>query len=334
MEDNAPVVYLLYGDDLYQKKKVVDALLSKMGDPSTAEMNTSRLAGGELTLDALRTAVSAVPFLAERRLVIAEDASRRFNQKETRKKFKAVMESLHPATALVLLEDSDLRIELPNKKVVDHWLLKWAKKAGERVYLHEASVPKGAQLAKWVQDYAREQGGEVDFQAAQLLAEMAGDEPLLAATEVDKLLAYVNYARPVDMEDVDAVSAFGGRRGDYFAFIDALAAGNSRGAMDMLQRLLDDQDPLQLFFSLVGQFRLLVQAREIYEDGGLAGTVEKQLGLHPYRAKKLYEQARTLSMGSLESIFHRLAEYDVQIKTGQIDADLALETLVTVLTAA
>lgn len=333
MNDTAPVVYLLYGDDLYEKKKVIDALLGKMGDPSTAEMNTSRLAGSELTLDALRTAASSVPFLAERRLVIAENASHRFNDKDKRDKFKAIMEGLHPATALVLLEASDLKVELPNKKVVDHWLLKWAKGAGERVYLHGASVPKGMELAKWVQEYAREQGGEIDFQAAQLLAEMAGDEPLMAATEVDKLLAYVNYTRTVDVEDVDGLSTFGGGRGDYFKFVDALAAGNGRAAMDMLQRLMDEQEPLQLFFSLVGQFRLLVQVREIYEDGGLAGTVEKQLGLHPYRAQKLYAQAKALSMGSLESIFHRLAEYDVQIKTGQIDADLALETLVAALTS-
>ena len=333
MNDSAPTVYLFYGDDLYAKKKAVDSLLGKLGDPATAEMNTTRLSGGALTLDALRTAVSAVPFLAERRLVIAEEASRRFDDKEKRDKFKSLMAGLNPATALVLLEDSDLQLQLANKKLVDHWLLKWAKGAGDQVFLQLASVPKGPELAKWVQEYAREQGGEVDYKAALLLAEMAGDESLMAATEVDKLLAYVNYARPVDAEDVDALSAFASGGGDYFKFIDYLAAGSSRAAMDMLQRLLDEQEPLQLFFSLVGHFRLLLQAREVYEEGGLAGTVEKSLSLHPFRAQKLYNQARTLSMGNLESIYHRLAQYDVQIKTGQIDADLALETLVAVLTS-
>ena len=100
----------------------------------------------------------------------------------------------------------------------------------------------------------------------------------------------------------------------------------------MLKRLLEEQDALPLFFSLVGHFRLLVQVREVYEDGGGGGTAAKVLGIHPFRAKKLYAQAKTLSMAALEHIYRRLSEYDHQIKTGQITGELALELLVAGLT--
>jgi DNA polymerase-3 subunit delta len=325
MNDAAPVVYLLHGDDSFAQRQSVETLVEKMGDPSTGEMNTTRLEGGDLTLDALRTAASAVPFLAERRLVVAENASRRFNSQELQEKFVSLLDQLPQSTALVLLEDK----ALPES----HWLMKWAAQAGGRAYVRLTEVPKGAELVKWVQDYAKKQGGEVVTQAALLLAEMAGEEPRLAATEVDKLLAYVNYARPVELDDVESLSAFYSGRGDYYKFIDALLAGNGRLSMDMLQRLLDEEDPLRLFFRLVDDCRLLVQVREIYESGGLEGTVASQFNLHPYRAKKLYAQAKTLPMGSLENIYRKLADYDLQIKTGQVDAGLALETLVAVLAA-
>jgi hypothetical protein len=38
-------------------------------------------------------------------------------------------------------------------------------------------------------------------------------------------------------------------------------------------------------------------------------------------------------MADLEHIYHRLLDYDQQIKTGQLEADLALEMLVVGLTS-
>jgi DNA polymerase-3 subunit delta len=103
--------------------------------------------------------------------------------------------------------------------------------------------------------------------------------------------------------------------------------------MDMLEKLLDERDHLGLFFSLVGHFRLVLQAREIYENGGQDQAVAKQLKIHPYRAKKMLAQARTLPLKTLEAIYLQLQALDQQIKTGQIKPDLALETLVMELSA-
>lgn len=323
MSKPAPVVYLLHGEDEYGMSQFVLAMQEKLGDPSTAEMNMTRLAGS-YGLDEVRGAAQAMPFLADRRVVVLEDLGRKFKRKEDQEKFTALCEDLPQTTALVLVESKTLK--------ESNWLVKWAKAAGDKAYIRAYTVPKGPQLAKWVQAYTKEQGGEIDFQAASLLAETCGDEPRAAALEVEKLLAYVNYARPVDVADVDELAAFGGKQGDFFQLIDSLAAGDGRKAMDMLKRLLDEQDALPLFFSLVGHFRLLLQTREVYEKGGVEGTVASELGIHPYRAKKLYAQAKTLSLGSLEHIYRRLQDYDYQIKTGQIEGELALETLVAGLT--
>jgi DNA polymerase-3 subunit delta len=102
--------------------------------------------------------------------------------------------------------------------------------------------------------------------------------------------------------------------------------------MDMLQKLLDGQHALPLFFSLVGRFRLVLQAREIYENGGQDETVAKKLNIHPYRAKKITIQARTLSLAALEQMYLRLQQLDLEMKTGRIGGELALETLVLELT--
>jgi DNA polymerase-3 subunit delta len=102
----------------------------------------------------------------------------------------------------------------------------------------------------------------------------------------------------------------------------------------MLQRLFDEQEPLPLFFRLVSNFRMLLLTREILDAGGDEKAVANTLEMHPYRAKKLSAQARNLDMAILEAIYRRLLALDEQIKTGQIEASLALETLIATLTSA
>lgn len=319
MAGPAPVVYLLHGEDDFGIAEFIRVMQDRMGDPSMADMNTTRLESGA-SLEEIRAAASAVPFLAPRRLVIVEDIAQRFKANEDREKFVSMLDSLPQTTALVLLETKSLKD--------NNWLMKWAKADKERAYIRSFAVPQGAGMADWIRKYAAEQGGEISFQAASLLAESVQDVPRMAAMEVDKLLAYVNYQRPVDIDDVEAAAAFSGGQGDYFAFLDAIAAQNGRRAMDMLEKLLDEREAIGLFFSLVGHFRLVLQVREIYENGGQAETASKVLNIHPFRAKKMFAQARMLPLKALEGMYLRLQQLDLEIKTGKIKADLAMETLV------
>jgi DNA polymerase-3 subunit delta len=320
VSSTAPVVYLLHGEDDFGMAGFLSAMEEKLGDPASAQLNITRLEGG-LSLEELREAVLVIPFLAPRRLVVVENVSKKLGRgKEEQEKFLNLLERVPQSTALVLLEHSELK--------TNHWLLQWALANQEKAFVRSCALPKGGQMVSWIRKYANDQGGEITPQAASLLAENVGEVPRMAASELDKLMAYVNYARPVDVDDIEAAAAFVAGGGDYFKFIDAVAQRDGRQAMDMLKKLLDEQDPLALFFSLVGHFRLLLQTREIYEKGGGEGAVAEKLGIHPYRAKKLTAQARLISLETLEQIYFTLRQLDLEIKTGQIDSELALEVLV------
>jgi DNA polymerase-3 subunit delta len=324
MSKPVPVVYLLHGEDDFGIKEFIRSMQEKLGDPSMAEMNTTWMEKGA-DLESIRSASAAVPFLTPRRLVVVEETTQRYKSAADQEKFLSMLGELSQTTALALVEYKTLTEK--------NWLLKWANKEKERAYVRAYSVPQGAKMADWIRKYAIEQGGEFSFQAAALLAEGVQDSPRAATLEVDKLLAYVNYQRLVDVDDVEAAAAFGGGPVDYFAFLDAIAARNSRKAMDMLEKLLDERDHIALFFSLVGHFRLVLQAREIYDNGGQDQEIARQLKIHPYRAKKMLAQARTLPLKTLEEIYLRLQSLDQEIKIGKIKPSLALETLVMALSA-
>lgn len=319
-----PSVYLFYGSDLAAMREAVAGLQSKLGDATTAEMNTTRLEAG-LTFDTLRQAAQAVPFLATRRLVVANAAAKAFSASEPRARFTQFLEEIPESTALVLLEDLSNELE---KYWDKNWLVKWATGKAGRIFTKKFLLPEGAQMAGWIAARAKALGGEIKPQAAVSLAELAGSNKDAAEHELQKLLAYVGYQRPIEAADVKAVSLPSGEQGDFFDLIDALSAGNGASAMQALQALMPERDLIVLYFSLVGHFRVLLQSREMLDAGKNDTHIAKELDMHPYRAQKLAAQARRFSVAALETIYKRLLEYDEQIKTGLMDPELALERFV------
>jgi len=178
-----------------------------------------------------------------------------------------------------------------------------------------------------VMNEVKNQSGQIEPAAAAKLAEMVGVDTRQAGMEIAKLLAYVNWGRPVRGSDVEAVCIVTSQQ-SVFEFVDALSQGNGKSAQKLLHRLLENEDPFSLWGMVVRQFRLLIQAREILDGRGNKDDVARALGVHPFVAEKTTGQAGRFSMEALEGIYHRLLKIDEQVKTSQITLDLALDTLV------
>lgn len=319
-----PSLYLFYGEDQPAIKTATAALIAGLGDPSTAEMNTAHFEGN-LSLDALHTAAMAMPFLSARRLVSIVGAAKAFNAAEARAAFLGFLDQLPPSTALVLQEFSDLSNS--------HWLLKWAQAAGPRAQAQQFALPKGPQMVGWLQQRTVELGGTLQPQAAAALQQLVGSDRLAGNAELEKLLAYVNYARPIQAQDVEQLCQPIGEQGDFFGLLDSLVGGNPAQAMNRLETLLQERDHILFFFSLVGHFRLLVQTRQLLDDGLKAPEIAKALSIHPFRAERLAGQARRFSRRALDALYQRLSVLDLEMKTGKIEASLAMETFVAALSA-
>jgi DNA polymerase-3 subunit delta len=321
----APTIYLFHGEDRPAITQALASIQSRLGDPSTAEMNSSRFEA-PFSLDELRAAALASPFLAERRLVVVEEPSRPYARAEARAPFIALLDEVPATTALVIIERSSL--------TKTHWLLKWAAEAGERAYIKEFARPQGGAMVAWLQQQAVEKGGEIQPQAASALAALLGSDTQAAEHELEKLLAYANYARPISPDDVALLALEIGEQGDFFGLIDALSAGAGAQAMQALRKLLDERDSISLFFGLVGHFRALIQVKDTAEQGGGPAEMKQAIGTNSdFRANKLAGQARRFSLASLEAIYQRLLDLDHEIKTGEIAPELAMELLTAALGA-
>ncbi len=324
MSDQSPSVYLLHGNDEYAIRNFLEERMKpKMGDETTMDITT--VDGRSTTIASIKTEAQTVPFLTERRMVVIHNIKSMTKGKTNQEKFTSLLDSVPPTTALVLIED-----ELLEDK---HFLIKWIKKNPKRSWMQVFSLPKGPAMTHWILEQATEMGGSFDNQAAQLLASYIDEDPRLAKSEVDKLLTYVDFSRPVTEIDVrDLVSDV--RQGDIFEMVDAIGYGDGQKAMFMLRRLLEDNKPLTLFGMVIRQFRLLIQVRELMDQdpGSDHNKIALRIGSHPYPIKKIMPQAKLFALPQLKTIYHQLSEIDQSIKTFQLEEELALDLLIASLT--
>ncbi len=340
MPEEKPIVYILRGDDQEAIEGHIQTFYESLGSPDMADMNTSHLEGNSYSLNDLRSAALALPFLTERRLVIVEDAIKPYagnGKQKIRQEFLTLLDSLPPSTGLVLVVQDFMKYNSKTKgwdwsSVHDqHWLIKWSKNAGTRAIVIDCPLPRGRDMENWIKNKTVDLGGAISPQAANKLSDFVGSNTLRASQEITKLLTYVNFARPIEHDDVEQLTTED-RESDIFELVDAIGRRDGAKALEMLHLLLEVSDVIPIFSMITRQFRLLLQTKEITVGGGNEHNVAQRLHLHPFVARKLVEQGNKFDLAGLETIYHRLLEIDVDHKTGGMPGDMALDVLIAQLT--
>ena len=325
MSKPAPTFYVFHGEDEFTRAETLGDFKRRLGPPDTVDLNTTRFDGKSLTLANLRHACDAIPFLAERRLVIVEGLLTRItSQKEYLAALSDYLPRLPETTRLVFVEDKSLSAKHP--------ILKLAQQE-ERGYVKRFDAPNAKTLPGWVEKRARKHGGQIEPQAAHQLATVVGADLRLLDQEIFKLVTYTNAERAITKADVDAVVPYA-QVAVVFDMVDALGRRDGRTAAQTLHRLLEmGEHPLRLLAMIVRQFRLLIQVEELKAQGNTSRDVAKALKLHPFPAGKLCNQATHFTAAQLETVYRHLMDTDVAIKTGKMEADVALDLLVAGLAA-
>jgi DNA polymerase-3 subunit delta len=271
--------------------------------------------------------IQALPFLAERRLVVLNHAQVRLNGSGAQSRYESFMNRLPETTALVLAIP-DVKDRGKWKSVgANHWLRKWVQKVGGRAHLQECELPPAREMPAWIRSRAKELGGQFHPAAAIALAGHVVNDTRLASLEIEKLLTYVDFQRPVEAEDVEMLTTASAQT-NVFDMVDAMAQGQKEQALRALHGLMEDQEPVALFGMIIRQFRLLLMAREILAQGGTASNLTTELNLHSFVADKLYRQAQRFNLRELEEIYHRLLEVDEDMKTSRSRPDVALDVFI------
>ncbi len=314
--------FIFHGRDEFTRGETLLRLKSELGEPAMVELNTTYLDGKTVRLGELIQVCSTVPFLAERRLVVVEGLLEQLEGSGRERERDALLDylpRLPASTRLVMLENRALS---PQNRFIR---LANSTSTGFQLAFR---VPKGRALERWVVKRAEFHGGAIHSRAAGMLASEVGEDLRLLDMELLKLLAFVNYERPIRTDDVEVLTPYAAQA-DIFALVDAIGQQQGKTAAILMRRKLEAGDePLYLLGMITRQIRLLIQVREKLDQGYRLDQVADTVGLHPYVADKLGRQALNYSLPRLDNLHRQLLDTDVAIKSSLIDPGVALDLLV------
>jgi DNA polymerase-3 subunit delta len=324
------MIYLFHGEEDFGKSERIAALKAGLGD--LAEMNTVTLDGRSLTREELLHHCDVPPFLGEYRLVIVEDLLTRLEKRGPEGKpsqaaqdflawLAAYLPDLPETTVLVLSESKTISKRNPVLKALN------ALEGRAEVALFVTPQLRKGELARWVADHARKKGIRLERGVAEALANFIGPRLRIIDSEMDKLALYAG-DRPIRLEDVRLLCPYA-KEASIFDMVDALGNRRTPVAFRLLAQMRNQgAHPLYLLTMIVRQYRILLQVKDYMSQGMGQDAISSTLKLHRYPTEKAMRQARGYTMPQLQRIYDRLLETDVAIKTGRLDADLALDMLV------
>lgn len=328
---------IFYGDDafaieqaLHQLKK---GIAKSLKDAAAAEMNIVQVDASSARYQEIENAIMVISFFSQGdRLVILENLPRhrRIKDKTFQKKLLNLFTNI-PETTQVMIPIQDTLISKSRGWETyrkSFFLRKWAEKDGHPItYVRGFQLPTEREMPRWIQQHAKALKGKFNPHAAASLASLVGNDTAIAHQEVIKCLTYVNYDRAVEEMDVHQLVSYGGVA-NIFDMVDAMAQGQARTAQKLYHRLLEESVPQEIFAMVIRQFRLLIMACEVIDQGGRQKDIATRTGQHPYVAGKIESQARRFSIQELEDIYRRLLEIDYASKSSGMPLNTSIDVLI------
>lgn len=320
---------LLLGDEPYLRDECRKHLIDRFVPQAARDWALSRYSAARGETFAALEQSQTLPMLAPQQVVFLDDLESleklgEKNRDAAVERLQTYLDSPAPFTVLVLEATGlDQRMKL-------------AKLLGEKTLVVEVGLGEDqdrrqSAAAALARSLVKEQGIEFENGAAEDLAEAVAADLMRLKTEIDKLVTYVGRRKQISRQDVAAM-VISEKSTTVWALTDVLATGNSKVALEFLDRLLrDGEEPLQMLGALTWMYRKLIEASEVkgVNNGYQAA---RALGMRPEQAELALNAARKIPRAQLLAGLGALQRADDRLKRGGEDTRAILEFLLAELT--
>lgn len=319
------MIIYIYGEDTFRSRNYLTQQVErfkKERDPQN--LNVVFLDGQKVDSSKLWNEITAMPFLAEKRMVIVQNI---FSTKDT-----DVLESL--TEGIKKIPEKNIIVFYQNEPMGKSKLVQELQKMlSKEKWAKEFTALVGAQLSGWIKTEAEQRGGTINQSAVAYLAQNVGKDIWYADSLINQLIAYAE-GKEISLADVQL---FLEEKVDdnVFNMVDAIVVGNRKLAFKLIeeQRRLGEEDGL-IFGMALRQFRILISMRDLFnrQENITSDTMAKMLDLHPFVVKKSLPFIKKYSLDKLKDIYNQLLEIDIKTKTGLADQSLLIDLFVGKLT--
>ena len=311
-QNNFKQIYLLYGEERYlrrQYRQKLQAALCSDGDT----MNVHFYSGKDVPVGEIIDLAETLPFLAERRVIFISDSGL---FKSGGEKLAEYLASPCESTYFVFTESEvDKRSKL-------------FKTVQSKGYAADFTVQDENTLKRWIAGTLGRDGKKITENTVQLIISKTGTDMDNIQMELEKLICYCMDRDVVTDADVEAVCTT--RISNHiFDMINAIADRKQKAALELYYDLLAlKEPPMRILFLIARQCNMLLQAKEMKLKGHDNRTIGSKLGVPPFIAQKVLNQASKFKTSTLRRAVQQCVEAETAVKTGRMNDMMSVEILI------
>lgn len=311
-QKNFKQIYLLYGEERYlrrQYRQKLQAALCSDGDT----MNVHFYSGRDVPVGEIIDLAETLPFLAERRVIFISDSGL---FKSGGEKLAEYLTSPCESTCFVFTESEvDKRSKL-------------FKTVQSKGYAADFTVQDESTLKRWIAGTLGRDGKKITENTVQLIISKTGTDMDNIQMELEKLICYCMDRDVVTDADVEAVCTT--RISNHiFDMINAIADRKQKTALELYYDLLAlKEPPMRILFLIARQCNMLLQAKEMKLKGHDNRTIGSRLGVPPFIAQKVLNQAAKFKTSTLRRAVQQCVEAETAVKTGRMNDMMSVEILI------
>ena len=305
-------VLLLHGEERFLVDERAKATLDDWSKELVSDFGQDTLEGHGLTPSRLQDAILQAPFLDPYRVVYARMAA------------VARSEALAPALADIP-PTTRLLITIAGRRSGAGKLGKAVVAAGGSV--EEMQPLKGRALSEWAARRATDHGLTPAI-AAQVVRVTPPDLSIIDS-ELNKLAAYKASGSKLTPEAIGELLA-GGREDEIFKLTDNLLPRPTAEALKIARGLTrGGMQPTSIAYRMARHMALVLQVRARQDRGESLSEVQERMSEHRFVLQKAYDAAKDADSERLEAALRAIRDYEWEVKSGQVDAELGLDVLLT-----
>lgn len=310
-----PGAFAVFGPEAFLKREAVSRIIDQALGSADRSLSLAEYDGPSAELAPVLDDLRTLPFLGERRLVRIREADPFITA------FRAELEAYvekPSSTGVLLLECKSLAANTRLYKRIDA--------LGGIVACPEV---KPHQVVGWLNNRAREAHGiQLDSQAANLLADLVGNDLGLLDGELQKLALYADERKRIVAGDVRALVGQQ-REEQIWGLMSAMAAGNAAEALAIWEEVLqtDRAAEMRSVAGIAYKVRQLLGAKKAQAAGAPLHEIARLLMMWNDK-ERAQAELNAFSTPELERILCRLLEADVAGKSGGVSVQASIESLI------
>lgn len=311
------MIYFLYGPESYRSKQELAKLLAELKEKSpTAQVVEFDFDLEDYSYGQFQECYSSNSLFSSTKIVLIRDFFGGGNL-EFRDKILEDQKVLKNSASYFIFWDGIF----PRK---NDKLFTWLQKNAE---CQEFDYLRTPQLKKWCENELAKYQAKISGEALDFLILSVGPNLWQMANEIKKI-SHLKNGGEISLAEIKNLIKTN-EEVDSFKIIGHLLKGDKAQALIALKKMLKDGGAPQEFLgAIVWQFRAILAMKDATNRKIPYMQAASSMALNPWAAGKAYEYGATESLDRLKDIYSNLAKLDLDIKTGRLDGQAALEVFI------